>query len=151
MRRLYDPEDLDESGGMCLEGRYHFKVKTCDEAETRHRDPYFKIKCEVVAEGEDGSEKRIEVYQNIFFGNKSLWKVKEFYECVGLDFEKDTSVTPKDILGLTGIASYIFGKENDKGRKYLEVHMYVARKKGEKPVRIVDEEPETSEDEDVPF
>ena len=65
------------------------------EPKSGDKGPYFKIEY-VVEEGEHTGR---HLFHNISFSEKSLWKAKQWVECIGIDWEKKKGVDTMDMLG----------------------------------------------------
>jgi len=88
----------------------------------------------------------VKAFENIFFHDKGLWKLKKLLECVGGTWDPDRTHQPKEFIQQSGQASFT----RKKGNKYLEVQDFIM------PESTSDQKPEAEpppsvSDEDVPF
>ena len=91
----------------------------------------------------------INTYDTLSSHPKALWKIEQFCELAGLDFEAN-QLNVESCIGKQGKAEFVFGAPKDNGRKYLEVKRYITEE--DDPFA---NDPETTtppiEEDDIPF
>jgi hypothetical protein len=121
MGRLgYDPDNINTSKGpgkQSQPGRYPFHVVEANEKDFRNSSG-LRIVMEVAVDGRD-----IKVYENLVYLKQSQWRLKEFLESTGFDYDDPPDV--EDILGAEGVADFKLGPKKDNDRRYLEVDHFL--------------------------
>ena len=119
----YNPQDMDESVGPVPPGEYDFRVDDATEKQFQSHNKGCALHLSVAV----SRERDIQVFDNLVYTSKSLWKTKQFLSCIGRDFNNPPDVY--ELIGMTGRAKFKLG---DKG--FLEVAAYVNKDpKGQKP------------------
>lgn len=138
----YNPSEKVDSGGRATAGRYRFKVDEANETVFRSGSEGVKLKLLVAA----FKDKDVKVFDNLVFHPNALWKVEQFMQSIGLDFN-DTSIQAHDLVGLTGEAEFVVGEN-----KYLEVAEYLPAKAGNVAAKPkTNGRPTVAPTDDVPF
>jgi hypothetical protein len=95
--------------------------------------------------------------ETVFLVNTTaaLWKVKEFCDCVGLDFGQD-EIEADELIGLTGRASFKMeeyeGRENLKLDTFMKAGSYEASPKTKKAKKKATKaKAPAPDDDDIPF
>lgn len=110
----YSPEAKEENEYDDLEeGKYPFKVDIVEEKFFKTGNEGLKVKLLVGYEGRD-----VPCFANLAYTPKALWRLKQFLDCIGLDFDNPPEVT--EIRNKTGMADFVL---NDKG--YFEVERWL--------------------------
>lgn len=121
MGRLgYDPDNIDTSKGpgkQSQPGRYPFHVVEADEKDFR-RSSGLRIVMEVAVGDRD-----VKVYENLVYVKQSQWRLKQFLESTGFDYDDPPDVD--DLLGAQGVADFKLGPKKENDRRYLEVDMFL--------------------------
>lgn len=111
----YNPKDKSEDTGRkeTKPGRYKFKVDDVQEKEFQGGNKGLNVKLLV-----DTGDRDATCYCNFVYTKNALWKLEEFLDCIGLDFDP-----PPDIWEIdkrTGAADFTV---NEKG--YLEAKKFL--------------------------
>lgn len=125
MGRLgYDPDNLDDSKGggkSSPPGRYPFIVVDAVEKDFKGgQSRGLRVILEVAVGSRD-----IKVYENLIYGKSSQWRLKQFLEATGFDYEDPPDVD--DIFDAEGVADFKLGPKKDGGKRYLEVDHFLER------------------------
>lgn len=120
MGRLgYDPGNIDPNKGPGKQsepGRYPFVVIEVEEKSFgRDGNTGLKVVMEVAVGDRD-----IKVFENLIYVEQSQWRLKQFLESVGLDYDDPPDID--DLFNTQGVADFKLGKpRGDNDRRYLEV------------------------------
>ncbi len=121
MGRLgYDPENIDKEKGPgkpSQPGRYPFVVAEAAEKDFRNSSG-LRIVMEVAVGSRD-----VKVYENLVYVKQSQWRLKQFLESTGFDYDDPPDVD--DILDAHGVADFKLGPKKENNRQYLEVDMFL--------------------------
>lgn len=121
MGRLgYDPDNIDTTKGPgkpSKPGRYSFIVIEAEEKQFRNSDG-LRIVMEVATDGRD-----VKVYENLVYVKSSQWRLKQFLEATGFDYDNPPDVD--EILDAQGVADFKLGPKKDNDRRYLECDMFL--------------------------
>lgn len=116
----YNPKDLKEPPQI-KEGRYSFKVANANETTSKNSgNPMIKVELSVNV----GYMKAITINDYLVGIASCLFKVKQFCDCVGIDFNNG-NLEIDDVLGAMGEAIFV-NETGDNGKKYLKVAKYVS-------------------------
>lgn len=124
----YNPSEYEEtegSGYAPKPGKYQFKIDTCEPTEFQSGNEGLKLKLLV----DGGGRYEDKCFDNVVFTKKSLWKMKQLCEAIGVSF--DPPPEPWDIEGKTGWAD--FKTEEYNGYTNLKVAAYIPQ--GAEPKR----------------
>jgi len=112
----YDPETLGEIKQKTFEpdqpGNYWFEVKDAQNKEGA-KGTYTTLTLSV-----DTGKRTAKVYTNVFYSEASLWKLKQFIDCVDMPAPRE----PEDFIGASGKAGF---EISEKG--YLEPKFYIPK------------------------
>jgi hypothetical protein len=113
----YDPsKKSDDEGGdypPLKGGKYEFKVEEADETTFKSGNSGLKVKLLVgYTNGRD-----VPCFCNLVYTDNMLWKVEDFMDSIGLDFENPPDAW--ELVGKTGWAEF---KVNERG--YFEVKSF---------------------------
>lgn len=120
MPMTYNPGSYDESndhGGSKwtpTPGEYPFRVVSAEETLSKAGLPMCKCKLAVQAGGKFESTS----WANLSYSPKASWRLKQFFDCVGLDFFRPPEV--HELVGKTGTAVFLV---NNRG--YLDADEYI--------------------------
>lgn len=122
MGRLgYDPGNIDPNKGPGKQsepGRYPFVVVEVDEKQFTNNKG-LRVVMEVAVGDRD-----IKVYENLIYVEQSQWRLKQFLESIGFDY--DDPPDTEDIYDAQGVADFKLGKpRGDNDRRYLEVDSFL--------------------------
>ncbi len=121
MGRLgYDPENIDKDKGPgkpSRPGRYPFVVIEAEEKQFRNSDG-LRIVMEVAV-----GERDVKVYENLVYVSQSQWRLKQFLESTGFDYDNPPDVD--EIFDAQGVADFKLGPKKDNDRRYLEVDNFL--------------------------
>ena len=121
MGRLgYDPENIDKDKGpgkQSQPGRYPFVVIEAEEKRFQ-RSEGLRIVMEVAVRARD-----VKVYENLIYLPQSQWRLKQFLEATGFDYEDPPDVD--ELINAQGVADFKLGPKKDNDRRYLEVDMFM--------------------------
>ena len=123
----YDSTQYDPQNGSfepIPEGDYEFLVTDASSAISKNDNDMIELTLEVTV----GRDKPITVFDRLVSVKAALWKVHEFCESTGLDYDSN-ELLPEHCLGRRGQASFILGEANTKGRRYLQVDRYLERER----------------------
>lgn len=110
----YNPAEKIEGGGKAEAGKYYFKVDEAGEATFSTGNEGLKVTLLVGA----FDDRDVKVFCNFAYTPKALWRLKQFFDAIGVDF--DNPPDAYDLVGKTGEAIFEVG---DKG--YLQVETYL--------------------------
>ena len=121
MGRLgYDPGNIDDSKGggkPAAPGRYPFVVVQVEEKQfTNYKG--LRVVMEVMTKDRD-----IKVYENLMYAKQSQWRLKQFLESTGFDYEEIPDI--EDLYEAQGVADFKLGKKQDDGRQFLDVDHFL--------------------------
>lgn len=111
----YKPEEMIEGGGRATAGRYHFKIDEAQERTFKSGNDGLEVKLLVAA----FDSRDVTVYDRFVFLNNSTWKLKQFFDAIGVDFNNPPDA--HDLIGLTGEAEFEVGEKG-----YIEAGLYIA-------------------------
>ena len=135
MNMQFNPNDLVEYEPVD-KGDYEFVVVAAEDSISKNGNEMIslELQCEV------GRDKPITVYDQLVSTAKSLWVLKSFCRSVSpsIDFESG-QLEAANCIGATGIAHLVLGEENKRGRRYMEVEHYVAKKDDASEKLLTDE------------
>lgn len=120
MGRLgYDPGNIDPNKGpgkQSKPGRYPFVVIEVEEKSFgRDGNTGLKVVMEVAVGDRD-----IKVFENLIYVEQSQWRLKQFLESVGFDYDDPPDID--DLYDTQGVADFKLGKpRGENERRYLEV------------------------------
>ncbi len=110
----YNPKEEEDSEREDLKGgTYEFKVDAAQEVFFKTGNEGLKVKLLVGYERRD-----VPCFVNLAYTKKALWRLRQFMECIGADFDNPPELS--ELEGLTGHA--VFGV-NDRG--YFEVEDWI--------------------------
>lgn len=137
----FNPKNLEEQPRV-KEGRYQFKVaNACEKVSKTSGNPMIEIELSVTV----GHMRTIKVFDYLLGIDSCLFKVKQFCESVGIDFN-DGNIEVDDVLGVNGEALFKYELSSN-GREYLKVIRYISR-----DTPPADDEPKSQiRGEDIPF
>ena len=136
-------------------GDYYFVVEDAKAAISKNRNEMIELTLGV----DVGREKPITVFDRLVSTQESLWKVRIFCECCGLDFSHD-EILPENCIGREGKAHFVLGEPNQTGRRYLEVDKYLPSEEpspgssgGRQAVTAAEQQTleKTEQEDDLPF
>lgn len=113
----YNPEEKIDGGGKAAPGMYRFRVDKAEETMFRSGNEGLAVELAVAA----FPDRDITVFSRFVYLPKSLWKLEEFFNSIGVDFARSQETQPEDLIGLTGEAVFALGEKG-----YLEVDTYCA-------------------------
>ena len=127
MGRLgYDPDNIDttKGGGKPVPpGRYAFIVLQAEEKDfSQGRSRGLRIVMEVATASRD-----VKVYENLIYVKNSQWRLKQFLEATGFDYDDPPDVD--EIYDAQGVADFKLGRKKEGGKQYLEVDMFLEQGK----------------------
>lgn len=125
---MYNPQDKDPNSGggaKAQPGDYSFRVESM--IQTTFNSGNEGLTGELAVRAFPGSDRTIRVFVNFVFTKRALWKLEEFMNAIGMDFNNPPQ-NSMAYVGKTGRATFIKG---DKG--YLEVGEYLAAKANNAP------------------
>lgn len=114
MTMTYNPDEATESVERAVAGTYDFTVDQLEELTFRSGNPGAKAVLRVQA----FNDRDVKVYASFVYVPKALWKLRQFFECVGMDFKRPPPV--EAFAGLKGRAEFITGEKG-----YLEVDNFL--------------------------
>ncbi len=117
----YDPNSKNDPSDI-KKGIYRWTVVNATE-KTAVASGYDYLNLQM-AVNIPGREKPLSVYAKLLTHPDMIWQLEQFCKAVGLDY-MDGDIDPIHCIGKQGYAEFDYGKENDKGRKYLEVQRYL--------------------------
>lgn len=144
MQLGYNPNDLVEINFE--EGIYDFQVIDLTEGESHSGTSGKKrLSLTLLCKAKGRSFK---VYEYLSYSENALWKLKEFLDSVGLEF--DPPPNAEDVYKQFGKAELHKIKSGSDGREYLRVKHYLSR---DEAMQVVEEEAKNKIDDDdnVPF
>jgi hypothetical protein len=109
----YKPEEKIDSP-RAEAGTYSFKVDDVTEKTFSSGNEGLSVKFLVAVSG----ERDVTVYSNFVYVPKALWKLKEFMDSIGVDFEQPPE--PWELVNKTGTAAFVVGEKG-----YLEVDTFI--------------------------
>ena len=110
----YDLDKVEDKGGSKFEaGEYFFEIKDAKEKTAKTGTVYTALTLDV-----ETSTGQCKVFDNVFYSEKALFKLKQLVDATGMSQPKET----EDFIGATGKAKFILGE-----RGYLEVKWYISR------------------------
>jgi hypothetical protein len=136
----YNPQDVEEDGNDhsgLVKGKYTFKVEEFGETSFRSGNEGAKAKLLVSFNDRD-----VPCYVNFVYTSTALWKLREFFDAIDIDFEKPP--TPGDVMGCFGMAEFVV---NERG--YFEAKKFLGDKKSRTKAKGAT--PEAPADDNVPF
>jgi hypothetical protein len=104
----------NEGSGKAQPGRYTFRVDDVQEKMFRSGNEGLSATLLVAVNG----ARDLKVFSNFVYTPKALWKLKEFFDAIGVDFEHPPE--PWDLVGKTGVAEFVVGEKG-----YLEVDTFL--------------------------
>jgi hypothetical protein len=141
----YNPDDRPEDGEaeFAKPGVYEFVVDDIRETTFSTGSEGWNVRLMVGA----FDSRDIKVYDNIVNTARALWKMEQFLNAFGLDFNNIPSGgwRPDGFIGQSGKADFVRG-----ARGYLEVKAYLPAKAGKNPAAKSNEPPPHG-DSDAPF
>lgn len=100
------------------EGVYELQVASAEETTSSTGNPMLKIELDVL--DDDQNHK---IWDNFVLIDKCLWKIKEFFEALGMDTSKVCEIDSAELVGLTVKAKVIQdeyeGNPQNRIKKYL--------------------------------
>lgn len=100
------------------EGVYELSIAEAEETTSSTGNPMLKITLDVVDD-----EQNHKIWDNFVLIDKCLWKIKEFFESLGIDTTEIVDIDPAELLGLTVKAKVIQdeyeGNVQNRVKKYL--------------------------------
>ena len=122
----FDPNDYDPTATGKFEpvpaGDYQFCVIGAEEKTSKAGNSMLELRFDF----DVGRETGINVYDRLVFVPSAIWKVHQFGAATGLtDAFNGGELTPYDVAGVSGTARLVLGKENSKGKRYMEVDEYL--------------------------
>ena len=141
------PEAEEKAGKSYAEGEYSFTVTVAKEVTFKTGSSGAELEFAL----DVGNGKTIRNFARLVYAKKAQWKVKEFLECLGLDFHNSPPID--QLVGLKGKA--YFEPAGEKG--YLEAKSYLPRDPSLPPVVLEPPQdwskvgPPAVSDDDVPF
>lgn len=95
------------------EGEYFFEIKSATEKTATTGTVYTSL---VLAVDIDGDT--VNVYDNMFYSEKALFRLKQLVEATGMKNPEDND----DFIGESGKAKFVVGEKG-----YLEVRWYISK------------------------
>ncbi len=138
----YDPKAVEEDGNDhsdLVKGKYTFKVDEFGECSFRSGNEGAKAKLLVSFNDRD-----VPCYVNFVYTSTALWKLREFFDAIDIDFEKPPS--PGDVMGCYGMAEFVV---NERG--YFEAKKFLGDKKSRTKAQPAGAVAATADEADVPF
>lgn len=123
----YNPNDYDPAAevmhDLVPEGDYEFTVSNAFERLSHNGNEMIELELSV----EVGRDQPIRVYDRLVGTPAAQWKIHQFCECVGLEYNQG-EVLPDDVAGRSGWAHFVQGEPRQAGRsmgkRFLEVGYY---------------------------
>lgn len=110
----YNPQDMVEGGGRAKPGEYSFYVEHAEETTFRSGNRGLVVTMQVAA----FAERDVKVFDRMTYVPTALWKVKQFMDSIGLDFNASPPVAT--LMGKRGRAKFVCGEKG-----YLEAEEYL--------------------------
>ena len=117
-----------KGGGDYPAGEYPFRVQTAEEVRFGTGTDGAKLELQVRV----SDDREVKVFANLSYVDTAQWKLKQFMESIGLDFNNP----PDDIAELEGRTGRAKFKPNKKG--YLEAEKYLPSADGGAPAPAAD-------------
>jgi hypothetical protein len=125
---MYNPNDKDPNsgaGGKAEPGKYPFRVESALEVTFKSGSEGLEVELAVCAF--PGSPRTIKVFERFVFVPKALWKLEQFMNAIGMDFNQPPA-NAMMYVGKTGNAEFVKGEKG-----YLEAGEYIAAKANNAP------------------
>ena len=142
--------DEEQTFELLNEGKHLLKVVKCEEKTSNNGNEFWFITYE--------DKDKTKVWDNLFFTEKTLNRVKKCFSNLGLDVEGEFDYTPEDILGLfmnaeIKIEEYVDKNGNKKQKNTIDLwqsekYQGSAKKIASKPAKKVEE---VEEEMEIPF
>ena len=139
--------DEETTYELLNEGKHLLKVTKCEEKRSDKGNDFWAITYE------DKDQTR--VYDNLFFTEKTLNRVKKCFSNLGLDIDGEFDYAPEDILGLymnaeIKIEDYVDKNGNKKQKNTIDLWQSEKYQKVSKKISAKKVE-EVEEDMEIPF
>ena len=142
--------DEEQTFELLNEGKHLLKVVKCEEKTSNNGNEFWFITYE--------DKDKTKVWDNLFFTEKTLNRVKKCFSNLGLDVEGEFDYTPEDILGLfmnaeIKIEEYVDKNGNKKQKNTIDLwqsekYQGSAKKIASKPAKKAEE---VEEEMEIPF
>jgi hypothetical protein len=135
MKLGFDPQDAEDKREV-PQGVYDYRISNIEEREFSTGTKGLTVKFDVFLE-----DRFIQVYENMYYTPRALWKLKDLCSSIGVEFKE--GLDSEDLIGQSGRA--FFGRE--KSDKFLKLMEFVKDGTPEEKKKI----PPSVKTDDVPF
>ncbi len=149
----FQPKPVSELRTDLVPGLAQFEVMGAKESVTKvKKSPTMELKLMVT----DSKDKKAMVFDHLYFGESSMWKLYAFCKSIGKEeLYKSGKIDLSDIDGLFGTCKLGIKKSKDPESEYakydgnIEVQSYIVKEKSEAKVAKTDKVKDFNDD--VPF
>lgn len=144
---LKDVEMEETTYSLLPEGTYDVKVTSCEEKTSSKGNVFWNLTYET----SNGDK----IYDNIYFTEKTLNRVKKLFHTLGLDVDSENDYQPEDLIGCymkaaITVETYTDKSGNDKQKNVIDLWNCepLTLKKTKKSVK---KEVEEDDSDEIPF
>ena len=97
------------------EGMYALSIAKVEETVSSNGNPMLKVEYDVL--DVEGNRK---VWDNYVLIDKTLWKVKELFDAIGIDTSEIVEIDPQELVGATVRAKLVVEEYNGEDRNRVK-------------------------------